>query len=65
MNMMMSVTQSCQDLQKLIDDFQVLSKARDLQMSPDERMDMGGGLGGMGMGGMMHGGFRMGFGGRR
>ena len=55
MNMMMSVTQSCQQLQQLVDDFQVLNKARGGNIGDQERMDMGGGfgsMGGMGFGGM-------------
>ena len=47
--MMMSVTQSCQQLQQLVDDFQILSKARGGGISDAERMDMGGGFGSMGM----------------
>ena len=60
MNMLTSVTQSCQLIQSLIDDFKVLDASKQsANMMDSDRMDMGGGMGGFGMGGMM----RMGGGG--
>ena len=59
MNMLTSVTQSCQQIQQLIDDFKILdgAKSSSSAMLDGDRMDMGGGMGGFGMGGM---GMRMG-----
>lgn len=58
--MLTSVTQSCQELQQLIDDFRVIEGQKGPATGMDERMDIGGfggGMGRMGMGmgmGRMH-----------
>ncbi len=56
--MLTSVTQSCEQLQSLVEDFKVLDYAKNgmaSQSMDDRRMDIGGGFGGarMGGGGMM------------
>ena len=53
LNMLTSVTQSCQQLQALVDDFKVLDQSKNAgtSQSMDDRMDMG--FGGARSGGMM------------
>ena len=53
--MLTSVTQSCQQIQTLIDDFRVLDASKNIAGvgNMDERMDMGGAFGGGRMASMM------------